>query len=213
MKITHAIVDLDGTLIVSLHYWQKVYEDFLIERGNEPEKDLGPTVSKWNTKEINEYIKARYNVPESEQDMTAAITEKMKELYFNIKELKPGAKEYLQKLKAQGVKLCLATGSPAILAEGALKSSGVFDLFEFIITCEQVGKNKTSPAIYEYCTKRLGADIDTTWVFEDAPSAAKTAKSIGLNVVGVADEYHKEEGKRELLRWCDKYIESFCELL
>jgi len=213
MKITHAIVDLDGTLIVTLPQWQRVYEEFLTERGNEPAKDLGPTVLKWNTKEINEYIKKQYSFHENEQEMTDAITERMKDVYFNIEQLKPGAKEYLHKLKTDGVKMCVATGSPAVLAEGALKSSGIFDLFEFFITCEQVGKNKTFPDIYEYCLKRLGADITTTWVFEDAPSAAKTAKSIGLNVVGVADGYHKEEGKQELLRWCDKYIESFCELL
>jgi HAD superfamily hydrolase (TIGR01509 family) len=213
MKITHAIFDLDGTLIVSLPFWQKAYEDFLRQRGITPDEGLGQTVAKWTMKDISEYIKSHFDFKESAEQFAQAINERMKEIYFNMSEMKPGAREYLLKLKAEGVKMCVASGSANMLVVAALKNLGIYDLFDFAITCEEIGKSKTFPDIYEYCLEKLGANKDTTWVYEDAPSAVKTAKDLGLNVVGVADDYHDDEGKEEIKRYCDRYIDSFTELL
>ena len=56
----------------------------------------------------------------------------------------------------------------------------------------------------------IGSDKETTWVFEDALYAAKTAKANGYNVVGI---YDKSEPNQEALKTLvDIYIHKYNEL-
>ena len=55
-----------------------------------------------------------------------------------------------------------------------------------------------------------GTDKKTTWVFEDALYAAKTAKANGYNVVGIYDK--SEPNQEELKEIVDIYINNYSEL-
>ncbi len=59
--------------------------------------------------------------------------------------------------------------------------------------------------------EKIGTEKNTTWVFEDALYAAKTAKANGYNLVGIFDE--SEENTDELKRIADIYIHNYKEIL
>ena len=59
---------------------------------------------------------------------------------------------------------------------------------------------------------KLGAEESQIAVFDDADFALITAKEAGFYTVGVYDDSYKNERKNiEII--CDRYIESFQELL
>ena len=58
--------------------------------------------------------------------------------------------------------------------------------------------------------REIGTEKETTWVFEDALYAAKTAKANGYNVVGIFDK--SEPNQDELKELVDKYIHNYKEL-
>ena len=135
---------------------------------------------------------------------------KMTENYYvDTVQLKPGIEMFLEKLKANNVKMCIATVTDKHLAEAALGRLGVRDYFSEILTCASVGRSKEEPYIYREAQKHLGTSKSETVVFEDALYALKTAKSDGFIAVGVFDIH--EENQNELRMTADSYIENYSE--
>ena len=132
--------------------------------------------------------------------------------------LKPGAFEFLTALKNAKVPLALATATDRHLMEPALHRNGIYDFFDVILTCREVGEGKESPLIYHTALRELGfdkpdvasksqgsralpddaqaqsatADVapkSQVWIFEDAHYAIRTAKKAGFKVAVVEDEW------------------------
>ena len=213
MDFKFAIFDLDGTMIETLDKWMEQYDLYLSERGIDHPADLGKSLAKWHMADIAAYIKKVYKIEESESEFAETLNRNMEKVYSSMTECKPGLKEYLEKLKGEGVRMCVASGSIKLLVDSALESLGISDYFEFTLSCADIGKSKTDPAIYFECLKRLGARPRDTVVFEDAPTAAKTAAQVGITVVGVYDRFHTPEEIQELKGWSTMYITDFTELL
>ena len=86
----------------------------------------------------------------------------------------------------------------------------MLDYFSVILSTYAVGAAKTQPKVYDKVLEELGTDKETTWVFEDALYAAKTAKANGYNLVGIYDV--TEENTAELEEIADIYIHNYAEL-
>ena len=86
----------------------------------------------------------------------------------------------------------------------------MFHYFEEIYSTYTVGASKTEPKVYDVVLNALGTEKETTWVFEDALYAAKTAKKAGYNVVGIYDKSEPEQ--EELKNLVDIYIHNYSEL-
>ena len=82
--------------------------------------------------------------------------------------------------------------------------------FSCIYSTYTVGASKTEPKVYDVVLNELGTDKETTWIFEDALYAAKTAKKAGYNVVGIYDKSELEQ--EELKKFVDIYIHNYSEL-
>ena len=123
----------------------------------------------------------------------------------------PEAAEIVRMLKEKGVKICLTTASDRFLAESALRRNGVLSFFSELFTCSQVGKGKENPRIYRHALYYLNTEKDSTWVFEDAFHAVRTAKKDGFPVVGVYDpsEENNQQAIREL---SDIYLRELTEM-
>ena len=125
-------------------------------------------------------------------------------------EPKNDIKEFLEKLKSKGIKMGIATatGEPAL--EAVMEKYDMLHYFSAIYSTYTVGVSKTEPRVYDVVLNELGTDKETTWVFEDALYAAKTAKANGYNVVGIYDK--SEPNQKELKEIVDIYINNYGEL-
>lgn len=142
--------------------------------------------------------------------MESAYT-KMREHYRNNVSLKDGVREFLEKSRADGIKMCIATGTRRDVAEPFLQRTGIMEYMEFFIDCHEIGRFKEYPDIYLQSAKRLGADISECAVFEDAEYSAKTAKAAGFYVVGIIDEVTGEEG--DVREFSDIAVNDWTEVL
>ena len=118
--------------------------------------------------------------------------------------------EFLEKLKAKGVKMGIATatGEPAL--EAVLEIFNMLHYFDAIYSTYTVGAAKTEPKVYDVVLDAIGTDKETTWIFEDALYAATTAKANGYNVVGIYDKSEPEQEKLQNL--VDVYINNYSEI-
>ena len=202
------IFDLDGTLLDSLGAWDNSGVNFLRSRGIEPPEGLQEKLVQMSLLDGARWIKETYHFSESPEELLRQTLQPIRNRYYTDIQPKPGVPHILHLLREQGIKLCIATASDKELAQAALKRAGLLEFFDFIITCDEVGSGKSTPAVYESALKKLGTDRARTLVAEDALYALRTAHKAGFLTAAVADE-HSITDRPALLTEADYYIHSF----
>ena len=118
----------------------------------------------------------------------------------------------MDNLKGDGVKLCVATGSPRQYARNGLRRLGILPYFEFVTDNYEGKYAKHQPEYFLDLAKRLDAEPGACWVFEDALYAMKAAKAAGMRVCAIEDATQRTD--REAIRaLADRYILSYADLL
>jgi len=184
----YAIFDLDGTLIDSMPYWQNIDIEMLTARG--VEFDPVATTEATKTMSITEairYWQEHFGVQESEEELAAEVGRRICKAYAEDVPIKPHVYEYLDFLKEQGVRMCIATSSQLEQVEIVMRRLDLWDRFEFVLTAPQVGRGKEFPDIYLEAARRMGARPEECTVYEDTLGAVQTAAKAGFRTVGVAD--------------------------
>ena len=134
----------------------------------------------------NLFIRA-YRLPETPAEICAEVNGLMAEHYRSDVPLKPGAKAFLERLKAAGIQMCIASSTTPELIDVCLRRLGVRDYFQFLLSCEEVGEGKNKPAVYLEAARRLGSAAGNTVIFEDILVAAQTAKKAGFSLGVIYD--------------------------
>ena len=208
MKISGAIFDLDGTLLDSMYIWDTIGEEYLISRGITPEKGLNDKFKTMSIVQAAEYYQKNYGITDSTHEIIKGVNSMIDHLYSDVVVLKSGVIAFLNKLKSDNVKMCVATATDRYMVEAALKHNGIYEYFSDILTCTEVGFGKDSPIIFEKALEGLGTVKEETLVFEDAFHAIETAKKAGFKVVGIFDKYSINE-QSKIKETADYYVNSF----
>ena len=163
--------------------------------------------------QVAEYFLKRYpNLPLTQQQMLDGMDEMVTSRYETIARPKDGVIDFLEGLRARGIKMAIATLTARRHAEKALIDRDMMKYFEFMLTIEDVGVPKYEPDIYLEAAKRLGLTAGECMVFEDAPYAGVTAKKAGFALCGMTEPAYAE-GEDMLRQVSDVFVEhSFAEL-
>lgn len=195
---SYAIFDLDGTLVDSMRYWYALGPDYLAQHGHQMDIKVKETLQYLSLEQVSELFVKHYGLSDktSALEVMASMMEQMNFYYLKEVKMKPHMRAYLEILKAQGIHLCVASMSPARLIESCLQTQGIAQLFDFTLSCEQFNTNKSEPRIYREACTRWGISPEQAVVYEDSPTAAKTAKEAGFSVMGMLDLYEGEALRR-----------------
>lgn len=206
------IFDLDGTLLDSMRVWEDIDIEFLQKRGITIPEDYIDEVNSLSFEEAAKYTIERFGLSDSVDDLIAEWNNMAVYAYGNTVKMKPRAKEYILKLQKQNKRLAIATSLPEVLYKPTLQNIGIEELFEVIVTTDEVGVGKSSPAVFELVAKKLCVSQEDCVVFEDVLEAVKSAKQIGMKTCGVYDESSKENWA-EIKSISDITIKSFAEII
>ena len=111
----------------------------------------------------------------------------MKERLAETVPVKKGAREILLELKARGVPRAVATSSRSPHAYGHLGRAGLLDLFDAIITRDDVKIPKPHPEPYLTAAKRLGVTPELCLALEDSHSGVRAAHAAGMQTIMIPD--------------------------
>ena len=206
MKIKGAIFDLDGTLLNSMDYWGKIAEEYLASRGLSTEDNTNRRFLENGMANWYKWCQENLGLDEDYQTVKTWIYSEMDKKYATVISAKDGVREMLAKLKAHGVKICLATATDRASVEKILDRLDMAKYFSRIFTCGEHG-SKREIGIYNTALDFLGTPKDETYVFEDAHYALKTAHDGGFKTVCVYDK-NVFVPKDEMKALCDVYLEA-----
>jgi HAD superfamily hydrolase (TIGR01509 family) len=210
-NIKGVIFDLDGTLLDSMHVWDKIDHIFLAERGIELPDDYQQAIAVMNCRSTAVYTIERFGLKETVDEVVAQWQGMARREYAVSLRLKPGAADYLRRLSQKGIKIALATGSGRELFEAALKNNGVYSLFDAFVTLDDVERDKCFPDIYLKAAGELGLEPSQCLVFEDILTGICSAKAAGMRVIAVYDDW--SAGVRgSIEREADGFITDFTRL-
>ena len=179
--------DLDGTLVDSEEFhwrsWRDVlapeglsitYKEFLASFGmkNDPimRNWLGNGYTPERALRLSEAKEADYRRLVAEHGLTPL----------------PGAREWLSALHAEGWKQAIVTSAPAENATVMLRALGLGEVFEAVVTAEDVSHGKPDPEVFLKGAARVGVPPSHSIVVEDAAAGIEGARRAGMKCVGVS---------------------------
>ena len=204
-----AIFDFDGTLFDSMFIWDTAGEVYLRSIGIEPREDLQKVLKPMSLLQSATYIRECYQISLTVEEIMDGVNRTVEGFYFHTVQPKEGVVAFLEQMKKQGVRMCIATATDRYQVEAALKRCGMESFFSEIFTCTDVGHGKDEPIIFQKAMDYLGTTRANTVVFEDAYHAAKTAKDDGFITVAIFDSYETKQA--ELHSVSDCFIENFTQ--
>ena len=207
---TYHIFDMDGTMTDSMDYIGRsvlqVLDENHIPYGPEIIDRVTP-LGYPNTARLFQTM----GVSGTVEEIVARFMELLHHAYANDVPLKSGVADYLRRLKAEGKRLCVLTGSPHLLTDVCLQRNGLWALFDHVWSVDDFGVSKDDPAIYHEITRLLGCEPSAVTLYDDNLTACVTAASCGWHTVGVRDRQSAEVWA-QLQQTAQRYVTDFAEI-
>lgn len=207
-----AIFDIDGTLIDSMGLWYQVDVDFFRMHNAEMPADYSKKVARMSAWRTAEYTIALLGLRETPEELIEIWNGMIRDEYLYRVPLKPMAKECITAMKAQGVKLAVATALFPALYEPVLKRTGLYPYFDVFLSSSEIKCEKSQPDLYLMAAERLGVSPSRCVVFEDIVPGIQGAKAAGMFTVGVYDKWDRTS-QTALAAAADFYIKDFSDFL
>lgn len=208
MTIKAIIFDMDGVLTDSMGYhikcWKTAFKEFNIQTTNEEIALLEGMPSK----EIINTISKKYSIklsPKTKKEIAETKRKKMDQI-FKLK-IYSNIKKILTILKNKQIKLALVTGSNKDFTKNIIKKE-FKNLFEVIVTGDDVKIGKPNPEPYLIASKKLKIQKQNILVIENAPLGITSATKAKLKTYALSTTLNKK-----YLKDAEKIFPSHKELL
>lgn len=206
------IFDLDGTLIDSMWVWTEVDHQYLERFGIEVPKDLHVAIEGMSFVEGAHYFRERFGIQDTIEDICSEWKRMAYQLYVEKVPMKPGAYEFVKKIRSLGMKTAIGTSNSRPLTEKVLEVHGLLQDFDAIVTADEVEEGKPAPRIYQEAAVRIGAVPSDCLVFEDICMGILAGQNAGMETCAVRDQFSEYQWN-EKMEMADYYIENYEELL
>jgi beta-phosphoglucomutase len=195
MDLKAVIFDLDGVVVntVPLHFkaWKKMFSEY--------GKDFSFQDYKEKVNGIPRIDGAKAILPQlSQQELKKSASNKQN--YFLEFLEKEGVKVYkstlnlIKNLRKKSIKVAVISSSKNCLY--ILEKANIDNLFDVIITGNDIKRGKPYPDVFLLAIKRLNLNPKQCVVFEDAALGVEAAKRAGIRCIGI-DRYSNPERLRD----------------
>jgi beta-phosphoglucomutase len=213
--IKACIFDLDGVIVDTAHYhflaWKRLAKELGIELTLEDNEKL-KGVSRERSLEI---ILQLGGVSLSEHDKETMSNKKNSWFVDYVErmvpeEIFPGVKQLIQKLRAQGIKVALASSSKN--ARTVIKLLHIQNEFDAVVDGGMIVHSKPHPEIFLMAAQKLGIDPKDCLVFEDAEAGVEAAIAAGMKVIGIGSPDQLGKANRVIPKTGEFTLDTLREL-
>lgn len=186
--VTHILFDMDGLLLDTEIVYTQVTQKIVGRYGKVFDWSIKSNMIGRPSADSAQYLVEALSLPISPQDYLAEREVFLRETLPRCQAL-PGAKRLVEHLTHHDIPIAVATSSSRDLFEIKTQNHNWFSLFKVVVTGDDPGvkRGKPAPDIFLRAASQLGANPESTLVFEDAPSGLAAAKAAGMRTVVVPD--------------------------
>ncbi len=115
----------------------------------------------------------------------------------------PGVRELLENLREQRIPFALASSGPRWKICFNLQSAELTELFDVIVSGEDVERGKPEPDIFIEAARRVGVAPERCLVVEDSINGIRAARAAGMACLAITNTFHSYQ-----LNQADRIVES-----
>lgn len=183
------LFDMDGTLLMSQDSIDRTWRQWAERRDLPPDAVAGFLHGRRAVDVIDHFL------PGLGPDQRAAEIDwvEMREMQdtSDIREI-PGARTFLSALPPE--RWAIVTSAARRLAFARIAAAGL-PVPSVLVSAEDVAIGKPDPSGYRLAAERLGWDIGSSLVFEDAPAGIAAGQASGAQVIVIGDAQTVHEGE------------------
>ncbi len=201
------VFDMDGLLLETEVLWLRAEQELFAAHGAVFSHEDKMQVIGTSFEHTAEFFAERLGEPpERGAELVAEMIETMHAALQRDVEGRPGAMELVARLRGR-VPLGLASNSPRRLVDAALRTARLTDVFDAIVTADDVAHAKPAPDMYLLACELLGVAPADALALEDSASGVTAAKAAGLTCIAVPQFAETDVSA------ADRVIDSLEELL
>lgn len=187
-QIRACIFDLDGVIVDTAVYHYRAWKRLANELGFDFTEEDNEKLKGISRVQSLELILGWGGVDKTPAEKLELATRKNTWYVEMIQEMTPeeilpGAKEFLEEVKAAGLKSAL--GSASKNSGLILERTGLLPLFDVIVDGNVVSASKPDPEVFLKGAEALQVPPQQCVVFEDAVAGVEAARAGGMKVVGI----------------------------
>jgi HAD superfamily hydrolase (TIGR01509 family) len=184
-RIRGVLLDVDGTLVDSndahARSWVEVFRRHGLEVSYERVRRL---IGMGADKLLPEAVGIREDSPEGQR-----LVRERSELFLReeLPKLRPcrGARDLVARLRAEGLKLVVASSAKDEELQSLLRAAGVEDLLREKTSSDDAERSKPDPDIVEAAIRKSGLPKEALVMIGDTPYDVEAARRAGIDVVAV----------------------------
>jgi HAD superfamily hydrolase (TIGR01509 family) len=184
VSVAAVVFDLDGVLIDSEQVWDDARRELVAERGGTWTDDATHAMMGMSSLEWSRYMHDELGLDLEPPVISAAVVEKLEQLYRRELPLLPGAREAVRALAACWP-LGVASSSNREIIDLVLELAGLLDAFSMTVSSEEVARGKPAPDVYLEVARRLGVAPEECAAVEDSTNGLRSAAAAGMRVIAV----------------------------
>ncbi len=180
------ISDFDGTLVDTFQANFLAYKEAFAKEG------LFLTSERYRECFGFRFDKFMSSMGITDKETQQRIRENKKENYpYHFAQLRPNKKliKLIKGVHALGGKTAIASTARKENLMNALGYLGIENIFDLIMTGEDVKEGKPSPEIYQKTMEKLGITPEETIIFEDSEIGMEAARRSGAEVIQITLEW------------------------
>jgi beta-phosphoglucomutase-like phosphatase (HAD superfamily) len=181
MPFSALLFDCDGTLVDTLqayeHAWKKAFGAHGVTVG-----------SSWYRERTGLSPEALVEAAAGEDELdTGAIQSTAIQHFVELVELVKGNERVVAVARAHhgSIPMAVVSGGPRVAVEAALERARILDLFDALVTIEDVDQGKPAPDLYLLTLNRLNVEPAECVAYEDTDEGVVAARSAGIRCIDV----------------------------
>ncbi|API90068.1 haloacid dehalogenase [Marinilactibacillus sp. 15R] len=203
------IFDMDGVLIDSEYTYFESKTNILNDAGYDVGVSYQYQFMGTTYNYMLQTMKDELKLPLEVEDYIKEMNQRRKDIVEKdgVKPIK-NIQKLIKRLYKSEFRMAVASSSPKIDIEFAIKSLDLNQYFEFLVSGEEVENSKPEPDIFLYAASLLEVCPNECIVFEDTKNGSKAVKAANMYTIGFANpDYPKQD-----LSIADEIITDFSEV-